>query len=43
MVRVEALGIYLSQWVPGADQQSLKRAAQLSKADLTTSMVGEFP
>ena len=43
MVRVEALGVYLSQWMPDVDQQSLKRATQLSKADLTTSMVGEFP
>ncbi|MDC1172633.1 glycine--tRNA ligase subunit beta [Alphaproteobacteria bacterium] len=43
MVRVEALGVHLSQWVPDVDQQNLKRATQLSKTDLTTSMVGEFP
>ena len=43
MVRVETLGIYLSNWIPGTDTENLKRAAQLAKADLTTSMVGEFP
>ncbi len=43
MTRVEELGIYLSEWVPGIDKVSFKRAAQLAKADLTTSMVGEFP
>ena len=43
MVRVETLGIFLSKWVPGTKKESLKRAVQLAKADLTTSMVGEFP
>ena len=43
MARVEILGNYLCKYVPDADKQSLKRAAKLAKADLTTSMVGEFP
>ncbi len=43
MARVETLGVYLSKWVPDTDKTSLKRAIQLAKADLTTSMVGEFP
>ncbi len=43
MIRVEALGVHLSKWVPDTDIESLKRAIQLAKADLTTSMVAEFP
>ena len=43
IARVEILGAYLSKWVPGTEKEDLKRATQLAKADLTTSMVGEFP
>jgi glycyl-tRNA synthetase beta chain len=43
IVRVEKLGDYLSEWLPNADKERLKRATLLAKADLTTSMVGEFP
>jgi glycyl-tRNA synthetase beta chain len=43
MIRVEALGEYISKWIPGTDKEMIKRAAPLAKADLTTSMVGEFP
>ena len=43
IVRIESLGEYISQWVPGAEKEMVQRAAPLSKADLTTSMVGEFP
>jgi glycyl-tRNA synthetase beta chain len=43
MIRVEKLGLYLSDFVLGAKAGHIKRAAQLAKADLTTSMVGEFP
>lgn len=33
----------LSQYIPGCDSNDARRAAKLSKADLTTEMVGEFP
>lgn len=41
--RVTALAEMLTEYVPGADRQKVTRAAQLSKADLVTGMVGEFP
>ena len=43
MIRVEKLGVYISQWIPDTDKEILRRATRLAKADLTTSMVGEFP
>ncbi len=33
----------LAPYVPGADAQKARRAAELAKADLSTGMVGEFP
>jgi glycyl-tRNA synthetase beta chain len=41
--RMEALAEFLVPYVPGADPRCAKRAALLSKADLSTGMVGEFP
>jgi glycyl-tRNA synthetase beta chain len=41
--RMELHTDFLVQFVPGADRVSTRRAAQLSKADLSTGMVGEFP
>jgi len=41
--RMENLAEYLAQYVPGADPMLCRRAARLSKADLSTGMVGEFP
>lgn len=43
MIRVEKLGVYISQWIPDTDKEMLRRATRLAKADLTTTMVGEFP
>lgn len=43
VARVTALAENLSQYVPGAEQSKVKRAALLAKADLVTGMVGEFP
>jgi glycyl-tRNA synthetase beta chain len=41
--RMEALAEFLVPYVPGADSKRARRAALLSKADLSTGMVGEFP
>lgn len=41
--RVEALAAEISKYVEGADENLVKRAARLAKADLSTGMVGEFP
>ena len=41
--RIEVLAGALAASVPDADPGLAKRAALLSKADLTTEMVGEFP
>jgi glycyl-tRNA synthetase beta chain len=41
--RMEQLAAYLAEFVVGADPELCRRAARLSKADLSTGMVGEFP
>jgi glycyl-tRNA synthetase beta chain len=41
--RMERLGEFLTQFVPGADIPRSRRAVRLAKADLSTGMVGEFP
>jgi len=41
--RVEALAANIANHVPGAGIASVRRAALLAKADLTSAMVGEFP
>lgn len=41
--RLEVLAGTLSSHIDGADAQSVQRAAHLSKCDLTSGMVGEFP
>ena len=41
--RMEALAAGLCQYVPGADEKPARTAASLSKADLVTAMVAEFP
>jgi glycyl-tRNA synthetase beta chain len=41
--RMEALADFLVSHVPGADAERARRAVLLSKADLSTGMVGEFP
>ncbi|MCH7634607.1 MAG: glycine--tRNA ligase subunit beta [Proteobacteria bacterium] len=41
--RMEALAVGLCEYVPGADAEPARTAARLSKADLVTAMVGEFP
>ncbi len=41
--RLRLLASELAKSVPGADKAAAERAAELSKADLTTGMVGEFP
>ena len=41
--RMEALAAALAPHLPGAEATVVRRAARLSKADLTTGMVGEFP
>ncbi len=41
--RIEALAVEIAKHIPGADGKKVRRAAQLSKADLVTGMVGEFP
>jgi len=42
-MRIGALARELAAFVPGADAEKAKIAGELSKADLTTGMVGEFP
>jgi glycyl-tRNA synthetase beta chain len=41
--RIELLAEFLAEHVPGASRRQAQRAALLSKADLSTGMVGEFP
>jgi glycyl-tRNA synthetase beta chain len=41
--RLEALAIEIADYIPEADAASVRQAAMLCKADLTTGMVGEFP
>src|SRR5947209_5794252 len=41
--RLEKLAGELATYVPRADAELARRAARLSKADLSTGMVGEFP
>lgn len=41
--RIEKLAVEISKAVGYADEKSVRRAAQLCKADLTSGMVGEFP
>lgn len=43
VARVAALAERLAGLVPGADPALARQAAELSKADLVTDMVGEFP
>ena len=42
VARMEALAVDLAQYVPGADVDLARRAAQLAKADLSSGMVAEF-
>ncbi|MFZ3034813.1 MAG: glycine--tRNA ligase subunit beta, partial [Parvibaculum sp.] len=42
-MRIGKLAQELAAFVPGADAKNAKIAGELSKADLTTGMVGEFP
>jgi glycyl-tRNA synthetase beta chain len=41
--RLEALAIEIADYIPEAEAASVRQAAMLCKADLTTGMVGEFP
>jgi glycyl-tRNA synthetase beta chain len=41
--RMEQLAEFLADYVPAADSERSRRAAQLAKADLSTGMVSEFP
>jgi glycyl-tRNA synthetase beta chain len=41
--RMAPLSAWLSSYIKGADRDAARAAARLSKADLTTGMVGEFP
>lgn len=41
--RVEALAVEIAQHIDAVDRDRVARAARLSKADLITGMVGEFP
>ena len=41
--RVVALASQLTVYIKGADEEAVKRAARLAKADLSSEMVGEFP
>jgi glycyl-tRNA synthetase beta chain len=41
--RLRLLAAELARYVSGADKAAADRAAELSKADLTSGMVGEFP
>ena len=43
MARVRVLATEIAQYVPGADKDKVRRAADLAKCDLTSGMVGEFP
>lgn len=41
--RMAPMAAWLSSYIKGADRDAARSAARLSKADLTTGMVGEFP
>ncbi|MFZ4541613.1 MAG: glycine--tRNA ligase subunit beta [Rickettsiales bacterium] len=41
--RIEALAVAIAKAVNFTDEKSVRRGAQLCKADLTSGMVGEFP
>jgi len=41
--RIQTLAVELYRYIPEADCDKVRSAAQLCKADLTTEMVGEFP
>jgi len=41
--RVQALAVEIAGHIEGADQDRVRSAARLCKADLVTGMVGEFP
>lgn len=43
VARIEKLAVEIAKAVGFADETSVRRAAQLCKADLTSGMVGEFP
>jgi glycyl-tRNA synthetase beta chain len=43
VARIEALAVAIAKAVDFTDEKSVRRAAQLCKADLTSGMVGEFP
>lgn len=43
VLRIKVLAKFLSVWIPHANLLKVERAAQLSKADLVTEMVKEFP
>lgn len=43
VARLESLAMTLAGYMPGADAALAERAARLSKADLVTDMVDEFP
>ncbi len=43
VARIETLAVAIAKEVGFADEKSVRRAAQLCKADLTSGMVGEFP
>jgi glycyl-tRNA synthetase beta chain len=41
--RIEALAVALAEHVPGAERDQVRAASRLSKADLVSQVVGEFP
>lgn len=41
--RIEALAVAIAEHVPGAARDQVRGAARLSKADLVSQVVGEFP
>ena len=43
MERITNLAVYLARKLAPQQEETVRRAAQLAKADLLTSMVGEFP
>ncbi len=43
VARIESLAVEIAKAVGYADEKSVRRAAKLCKADLTSGMVGEFP
>jgi glycyl-tRNA synthetase beta chain len=43
VTRIETLAVAIAKAVGYADETSVRRTAQLCKADLTSGMVGEFP